>query len=105
MVQVGASDHLFEKHVEVKAALLDEVLIGVIHFTFARYWWHVQTRKSLEQRRPQQIKFFISSLYFERAVLVLTNDCVDDMVALCRLLRITHAELLSKLIRGKRLYY
>ena len=71
------------------------------HFSFSRNRWNIKAWKSLKQRGPQQVEFLVSSLDLVVAILVRSNDCVNDVIIWRRLLRITHAEILGPVIRSK----
>ena len=86
-----------------KKLLIDWVINewGTYNLSFSRNWRNVEAWKSLKQRSPQQVEFFVSPLDLVVAILVRSNDCVNDVIIWGRLLWITYTEILGPVIWSK----
>ena len=98
--QIRATHELLEEHVEVEAALFDELLLEPIHLALTRNRWHIETNVPLVQLIMQQIELAISSLNLKGPIMIFTDDRVDNMAAFRRALRIANTERLRKFVRG-----
>lgn len=78
--QIRATDQLLEKHIEVEATGFYEFLAGVAHFLLGWNRRHVQPLVSLVQNLAEEMKLLESSLDFEGAVSISSDDGVNNMI-------------------------